>query len=155
MEGSIVSLLQTIDHDVELEIVAVLNKYREEKAENQNKYERVVFAIEDLYANLCPEGYGGKPSVVDAICMVAYDAVYYFCRTELDELMPPHMVTLWSRRESIREMEREEDEFRICELECAAIDIQAVFRGYLVRRRSKSFIFDEGDFPPLARISTQ
>ena len=212
MTGSIISLFQTIDHDVELEIVAVLNKYREEKAENQNKYGQVVCDIQTIGDMFQPmiesnDWVYRYSSIVDGICDktryyieesrfvgVIYQAPGYDILTPF---MSDFMQEAWSQRNIIseRDMVYNHIQFRYhhkpmldkgatsiqrfvrgylvrrhvkwglrymsyrnqfsLELEFKAIIIQRTIRRYLVCRCPTPFIFDEGDFPSLARISTQ
>jgi hypothetical protein len=147
VEGSIVSLLQTIDHDVELEIVAVLNKYRKEKADNQVKYSKVLYVMNELIRYYEPTT--RKPTFVDFVCSNVYDPSaprpYYDHTT--GRLMNQHRepigrridadaVRLWFAEEEDWNEERaltEEEEAFWRELE--TIKIQAVFRGYMARCR--------------------
>ena len=135
MEGSIVSLLQTIDHDVELDIVAVLNKYRKEKAENQVKYTRVLRVMNDLitFFNDRPGPHNG--SFVDYVSTDVYDpeAVYditaedggaAFCNPIGRRIDPDDVLDYFYEEECWEDQERE----------FMAEKIQAVFRGYMARR---------------------
>ena len=134
MEGSIVSLLQTIDHDVELEIVAVLNKYRKEKAENQVKYTRVLRVMNDLitFFNDRPGPHNG--SFVDYVSTDVYDKEAlrdYYIRGG----MHPESIGRRIDPNDVLDYFYEQDAWDDQVREFMAKKIQAVFRGYMTRCR--------------------